>query len=402
MGVGKNPAGIVYLDLTFHEPKGCRLQSATVKVTLDDDDPELMDFLSPAQFDASYSYPVQMTDSYGPRGFVGTEKVVQKKKATNVNPNIQVGGFGGSLGDHSRESNSTSSSRWAFQGHLIPSESVRWKYSSLQWELTENDFEAQSSHSNVVHTAFAFQHARAPFFMKIEVDGKLRGSRDQMKQKFSRFRASTKNEGAAVTLIQFRHYHDFAKPLDARARALPFEMEQANCEAIPVQVMDPQPVTFHNVTGSDTLGSEVIPSAWKVPCSCGASHDTSPPNINLGSQGALASSTERSSQSREIEHVQSSHRKTSEATLEGLAEIMRADLSPIEPKVPRRRNRDRTFGASTSSGQEPKEERDTQIDTASNPASIQGILPHMRGLLAIFNLLLFIRDLLLRSTTKAS
>lgn len=37
----ENPAGIIYLDLTFNQPSDHRLKSATVIVTLDEDDPAL-------------------------------------------------------------------------------------------------------------------------------------------------------------------------------------------------------------------------------------------------------------------------------------------------------------------------------------------------------------------------
>lgn len=39
LGETENPAGIIYMDLSFHQPKDYRLTNATVLVTLDDIEP---------------------------------------------------------------------------------------------------------------------------------------------------------------------------------------------------------------------------------------------------------------------------------------------------------------------------------------------------------------------------
>ncbi|KAI0451614.1 hypothetical protein F5B21DRAFT_486612 [Xylaria acuta] len=247
MGGQSNQAGIIYLDLTFHEPKGCRLHSATVTVSLDDEHRDLHSIqggLSPAVL---RRHPVQMTDCYGPKSFMGPEKSVYKKESIHFNPNIQAAGFGASLAEVRKERMSTSSSRWRFSGQLLSSGSSAWKYDALQWELSENDFEKQSTRNNVVHTAFAFHHGSRPFFMKVDVEGKLRGLHGQLRNKFKNFLTSTKKDGGALTLINFGDQHIFTKPLDSRARNLHFEMEQANLCSIPMELPDPQQVEFRNI-----------------------------------------------------------------------------------------------------------------------------------------------------------
>lgn len=245
MGKHETPAGIVYLDLTFHEPKGCRLHSATVTVTLDDRDMELSSVIRPRSW--SSMGPVQMTDCYGPKCFVGPDKSVQKKKIIRFNPSIDAAGFGGSLVDFCGESSFTSSSRWRFSSHLIPGENRDWTYESIQWELSENDIEREAAHSDTIHTAFAFQHGKQPFFMKVDVDGHLKGMRGMLQNKLSQFRASTKSDDStAVTLISFGEEHRFTRSLDLAAKNLHFEMEQANLLSIPMVVPDPQPVTFES------------------------------------------------------------------------------------------------------------------------------------------------------------
>ncbi|KAI1354854.1 hypothetical protein F5Y01DRAFT_218553 [Xylaria sp. FL0043] len=266
MGGKSNQAGIVYLDLTFHEPKGCRLNSATVTVSLDDEHEELKRFRTRVSYIPSRRNSVQMTDCYGPKRFMGPEKSVYKKKAINFNPNVQVAGFGASLVELRNESVSKSSSRWRFSGRLLSSGNSNWKYDALQWELSENDFEHQSTHSDVVHTAFAFYHGGQPFFMKVDIEGKLEGLHRNLSNKLTRFLASTKNDGAAVTLVKFGDQHIFRKPLDFKARNLDLELEEANLHSIPMEVPGPQHVDFHNIAPNEQVSVSPVPKlSHKLP-----------------------------------------------------------------------------------------------------------------------------------------
>lgn len=47
LGEAKRPAGILYMDLIFHQPKNYRLSSATVLVTLQEGDLHLRNLKSP-------------------------------------------------------------------------------------------------------------------------------------------------------------------------------------------------------------------------------------------------------------------------------------------------------------------------------------------------------------------
>ncbi|KAE9367073.1 hypothetical protein N431DRAFT_351187 [Stipitochalara longipes BDJ] len=269
LGEHKNLAGIIYLDLSFRQPKGCQLHSATVSVTLDDEDKELRELGPRLRRRADDSQcPVQMTDCYGPKGFAGPEKIVLRKKSLHLAPRGQFMGYGfGGLGIE-KESSSTYSSRWKFSGHLLPGKSNDWRYKTLKWDLVENDLENQSMHSNEVHTAFTFEHSGQPFLMRVEIQGKLRKLHGRVKDKLMKFPSSAKKEdGSVVTLINFGERFLFKTPLDERARELEFEMEMANLHAIPMEVSDPKPVTFQNITQNSRLSNMANIIAPSAACS---------------------------------------------------------------------------------------------------------------------------------------
>lgn len=121
LGECKNPAGIIYLDLTFDQPKGSQLHSATVLVTLDDEDKELYELRSKLRLNrcTDTQCPLQLTDCYGPKGFAGPEMFVQSKISLHLTPNVQFAGYGlGGIGIE-KESSRTWPSRWKFSGHLV-------------------------------------------------------------------------------------------------------------------------------------------------------------------------------------------------------------------------------------------------------------------------------------------
>ncbi|PQE30504.1 2-amino-3-carboxymuconate-6-semialdehyde decarboxylase protein [Rutstroemia sp. NJR-2017a WRK4] len=269
LGRHKNPAGIIYLDLTFDQPKDSQLHSATVIITLDDEDQELNDIRGKFAPRGSTvpQCPVHITDSYGPKGFTGPEKIVQMTKSQHLTPSAQFAGYEISGVSVDKESSFTYSSRWKFSGQLLPGKRNHWTFKTLKWELSENDLEAQTTHSNEVHTAFTFEHGGQPFFMRVEIKGKLRKLHGRVKEKLRKFPSnSKKDDGSIVTLINFGERALFKTPLDQRARELELEMEIANLHAIPMEVSDPKPVTFqriqHNSGQSNMPNSTAVSGSW--------------------------------------------------------------------------------------------------------------------------------------------
>lgn len=158
-----------------------------------------------------------------------------------------------------KESSFTYSSRWKFSGHLLPGKGNHWTYKTLKWDLSENDLEAQSTHSNEVHTAFTFEHGGQPFFMRVEIKGKLKNLHGRVKDKLMKFPSNAKkDDGSVVTLINFGERTPFKTPLDERARELEFEMEMANLNAIPMEVSDPKPATFLSIPQNPGLQNDFL------------------------------------------------------------------------------------------------------------------------------------------------
>ncbi|KAI0127469.1 hypothetical protein BJ170DRAFT_373603 [Xylariales sp. AK1849] len=257
----QNPAGIIYLDLNFRQPKHCRLKSATVTVTLDDDDEDLVKQFSgtPAQ---RPSVPVQI-GSYGPHQFNGQARHALRASKNSLMPHVDVTGIVGA-GGMGRETEKThiQESRWTFSSQLKsdPKKKNSWAYRVLQWELTENELESQAIHSNLIHTAFSFEHDGQPFFMQVEVGGKLESVvsdlKNGMKQSFRKlkFPSNGKDERYATTLVNFGGRDKFRKPLDEWARSLPLAMEQENMNSVPIELPNSQAATFHE----DTLEAEQL------------------------------------------------------------------------------------------------------------------------------------------------
>ncbi|KAI0478118.1 hypothetical protein F4859DRAFT_478673 [Xylaria cf. heliscus] len=398
MGEQSTQAGIFYLDLTFHEPKGCRLHSATVTVSLDDEHKELpktQRALSPA---VSRRHPVQMTDCYGPKSFMGPEKSVHKKEAIHFNPNIQAAGFGASLAEVRKEWITTSSSRWKFSGQLLSSGNSAWKYDALQWELSENDFEEQSTRGNVVHTAFAFYHGSRPFFMKVDVEGKLRGLHGQLRNKFKNFLASTKNDGGALTLINFRDRHVFTKPLDSRAKNLHFEMEQANLQSIPMEVLGPQQVEFHGIPPNAQLsmpinGTMISPSS-NLP-------------LNLAVTGSDASQLEQrpqplASNDRLNRDENTMDEQAVAPTPENLARIINSNLflSENRPDQTLQFDTERCMPLNTGARKGPSEEVRGNLNVSKGSNGVVARASYLPALLALLKLVMVLQNLL--SWTAAS
>ncbi|KAI1817722.1 hypothetical protein GGS20DRAFT_484061 [Poronia punctata] len=231
---GQDSAGIIYLDLAFNQPSDCRLKNATVQVTLDDDDEHLLRQFPPL----ASRVPVQI-DKYGPREMTGEPQYERVAVHDSLIPTFNVGSFGGIEGmGRERFKERLRECRWKFESHLTAGNRKRgrnnWAYKVLRWQVTENELQDQSQQSNTVHTAFSFVHSGQPFFMRVEVTGKLESRTSdfghQIKSKVRRlkFPPNPQNARAATTLINFQGQHKFTTPLDGLNQRLELAMEQAN------------------------------------------------------------------------------------------------------------------------------------------------------------------------------
>ncbi|KAI0160198.1 hypothetical protein GGR57DRAFT_490476 [Xylariaceae sp. FL1272] len=269
---GQDAAGIIYLDLAFSQPSDCRLKNATVQVTLDDEDEHLIQ-----QFPRNASgQPVQIV-KYGPRHMTGEPQCgsfgpSDERTATRNTyiPSVNVGAFGG-VGGIGRESSKVTvrECRWMFESHLMTGGrkgKSNWAYKVLQWHITENELETQSLHSNTVHTAFSFVHGGQPFFMRVEVSGRLESLRSdirhQIKHKMRRLRfpANPQNTRYATTLINFNGRQRFITPLDGLVQGLELAMEHDNMTP-PTEVGQVQRPRFCEDRASAPVAEHSIPPA---------------------------------------------------------------------------------------------------------------------------------------------
>lgn len=237
LGEMKFPAGIIYLNLDFGPPKGCRVKSATITITLDEEATCLEPYRVGRVFHGS-GCPVQMTEWYGPRSMAGEKKTANIERVIKLTPELELLGNGGGGVGVDFTKTFTHSARWSFNGQLLPGKKT-WTYKSLRWDLNENELESQSLH-NKVQAAFTFEHSGQPFLLNVDIDGKLEKWNDRMKSKL-KFGTTSEKDGKVVTLVDFEDYTRFKKSLDSIAEGLPRAMEMENLQKMPT----PEPGTSH-------------------------------------------------------------------------------------------------------------------------------------------------------------
>lgn len=88
MGESWTPAGIIYMDLTFGPPQGCRVKSATVTVTLDEYDKHLNTYTTQKSITEHGSDdPVNLMAWYGPScRIMGPENSAEIKQTKTLSP----------------------------------------------------------------------------------------------------------------------------------------------------------------------------------------------------------------------------------------------------------------------------------------------------------------------------
>lgn len=325
LGPAENAAGIIYMELDFDQPSDCTLESATIQLTLDEDDqgldPYRVDSLPPSEC------PVLITDYYGPGQIVGTSKRMLIRKSLKVEPSVNVIGNGGSLGGFTTEKAFEHESCWTFRSHRVPEDrksGKKWGHRILRWEMTENEIE-KSTHSNKVYTAFAYEHSGQPFLMKIEISGKLRKRSDRMKANLSKKFGprARKQEDISTTLVGA--YLGHRRPLDELARGLASAMEMQNYMLTPLVVPGAQPASFQQIThdGTSSTNSALDSAHAEASNQARIEAATLQPELRLNGQtlNMLDGVRSRASQDR------------TEPTLENLARVGEYFRVPIRQEV---------------------------------------------------------------------
>jgi hypothetical protein len=249
LGHEKTPAGIVYMDITFNQPKGYWLERANVFITLSEDSSSYACYAprhltTDPRRPLGADYTVQITEYYGPHLLTGTPTCLAEAKHLSFVPSVGVMGFEfGGIGYESATFKNRVG-RWVFKGKVrrpIGCEGLR----TLEWELCENELSPEQAHSQVYQTAFAFEHSKRPVFMRVEVQGKLRSRSRQMKHELLRFSSAfARKDYSTLTKLDLGNRVEFKKSLDQAAQGLDLAMQMANCERIPLEVPDPTPAQF--------------------------------------------------------------------------------------------------------------------------------------------------------------
>ncbi|KAH8894356.1 hypothetical protein GQ53DRAFT_805127 [Thozetella sp. PMI_491] len=248
LGPDRNPAGTVYMDLSFKQPTGYKLDSATVIITLSDNDPTRPGKHSRHKKQSRSSlrsaYAVQMTEYFGPHFLAGAKTVVPTTKTHNFTPSVgamgfQVGGVGMKSSSYRQEV-----ARWSFRGTVLRAKDGDG-FRTLEWELSENHLDQQQTHSHVYHTAFAFEHSKRPVFMRVQVQGRLRSKTRDIKHQMLRFSSSIgSKDNSTITEIQITQDLGLFKRLDEIAAGLDMAMQQENYRDMPLEIPDTLPATF--------------------------------------------------------------------------------------------------------------------------------------------------------------
>ncbi|CCC06256.1 hypothetical protein SMACR_00473 [Sordaria macrospora] len=237
------PAGILYLDLAFRQPADCRLQSATIAVTLGRDD-DALHRSEPAVF---------MTGHFGPGQLSGPKQTIQTRQLDELIPTIGIGNLFevGGVG-RQKEKLQTIADSWRFSGHLRSVDGCP-NYNRLEWFLDECSLEKRPTHGSTFHTAFAIGHNARAFHLTVEVTGTLARKRDKFKswsREIFKFGGS-KHTPQKQASIQFQWSNGYSAtkfPLDMEAQYLSQTMDEANIHSIPMVIPEPQQATFYPAT----------------------------------------------------------------------------------------------------------------------------------------------------------
>ncbi|GAQ43005.1 hypothetical protein AtubIFM56815_008456 [Aspergillus tubingensis] len=162
--------GLIYLNLTFHQPADCKLSQATI--TINFHEVEYFSGRNPKS-------DLEITEFFGPQILTGEKRERQVSETLEAIPrvgaaNVNVEGIG-----VSRKSQVTYASRWKFTGSRFTDNSLddsyvaSSRYRQLIWHLEENDLDRQAVHHSIVHTALAFHHDTFPFYIVLQIEVKM-------------------------------------------------------------------------------------------------------------------------------------------------------------------------------------------------------------------------------------
>ncbi len=353
IGSHKIPAGIIYMDLDFHQPSDCKLESATVAVTLTTEDGEECRLRPQARPEPGH---VKFTQHFGPHEMRGKEIPMQTRRNKKWTPQFEIMGHGvGGMG-LDKERLVQAASRWRFSGHTTSDGGGIWD-NKLQWELQENKQEPEPTRPNRLHTAFAFEHNASRFYMTVTVSGKLAKWSNKFKTLLQIGKRKDGEPQEIVTKIEWVDGYNCPLLLDRHAQDLRLVMELENMSAVPIELPAAQVATFRPANSPSPS-----PSGPGLP-------GTQPVCLPSSTGTILGQEPERPTlQAIEWQPLQTEHDLGSPAqpTLEHLSQA--AGFAPLQPPPPQAR-------PSRPAVTRPLEEDPVQEAPASSSSSVVIQLP---------------------------
>ncbi|GKZ38163.1 hypothetical protein AbraIFM66950_010158 [Aspergillus brasiliensis] len=245
-------AGLMYLDLTFHQPADCKLSQATITMNFHE--------ASERPRRLRNSSDLEITEFFGPQTLTGEKRERQVSKTFEAIPkvgaaNASVEGIG-----ISRKSQVNYASRWKFTGSRFTNDSDDYsyrpsssRYRQLVWHLEENELERQAVHHSVVHTALAFHHDSSPFYLDLQIEVKMRRWHHRVRQRLiCPPRGQKALTRAKITPVvsgtDDPHFSNLVRNIDQA-------MVQANLHPV-AEVSDPKPAVFPDDTQGKDPDSE--------------------------------------------------------------------------------------------------------------------------------------------------
>lgn len=253
LGQRKKPAGIIYMDITFHQTQGYWLESAMVYITIGEDDTSDTSYIlarskkakknrTRRQLEADVA--VQMTQHYGPRYLTGNETSRTEAEESHFVPTLgiaanELGGVG-----FIRSSSQERKGCWTFKGSVVPPPGCSG-LRTLLWEFRANRLEPDQDAPHDYCTAFAFEHSRKPLYMRVEIDGKLYNKAKSFRHSAAMFssRLGGRDRSTVARLDMFGQRAP-RKQLDEIADGLDKAMQMANLDRTPVKMPGSTMVTF--------------------------------------------------------------------------------------------------------------------------------------------------------------
>ncbi|KAL6851155.1 hypothetical protein ACO1O0_008283 [Amphichorda felina] len=249
--LGSHPGGVIFLDFNFTQPQDCSLASATIKVTLDENDDALGEHRVRNPPINHQDYPVQVMN-WGPTELTGEKRTIATETNTNGGLSIQAHSMGlGGLGMDKKVTRECAS-RWRLSSRHVrgsPNSTSFNLYQGIEWMLEGNTLDKSSRPGNNVYTAFAFRNSGQPLLMKVEIRGKLDKSSARWKERGRKALRSTglkfgprpRHQADICTTLIGASTFQTAR-LDSLANDLDEMMKRENLHnGVPIEIPDSRP-----------------------------------------------------------------------------------------------------------------------------------------------------------------